>query len=451
MKVSLAEHMTFRKIVVSSLPSIFMMIALSIYSVVDGFFVSNYAGKTQFAAVNLIWPFLMLLGSLGFMMGAGGAALVAKRLGEGDLERANRHFSNCVLVAILIGLVSSLIAFPSLPFIARWLGSDEEMLPYCVSYGRILVLGITAFNLQNLFQSFFMAAERPTLGFVVTITAGVVNVVMDAILIVGCNMGVVGAGIGTVAGQVTGAVIPLLYFALPNSSKLRLAATKMEWQGVGKMVTNGASEFVNNISASAVSMVMNVLLMKYFGQNGVGAYGIISYVWMIFAACFIGFNVAVGPRVSYALGAKNKAELRNLYVKSLVVLLAFGLLQLGLAEALAWPLAKIYADYDPALFQLTVKASRIYAFTYLFLGINMFGSAFFTSLNNGYVSMALSFIRLAVFEIVCVSVLPLMMGGEGIFVGVPVAEALGVGLNMATFCLFAKRYGYAKEKSPDFS
>lgn len=420
------------------------MVSISVYSVVDGFFVSNYAGKTPFAAVNLIYPLIMVLGSLGFMMGTGGAALVSKRLGEQDEEKANRHFSNCVLFAILLGLVSSAIAYPLLPYIARALGSDEEMLPYCVSYGRILVLGITAFNLQNTFQSFFAAAERPVMGFLVTLGAGVVNIVMDAVLIVGLGMGVRGAAIGTVLGQAVGAIVPLVYFTLPNKSKLRLAAVRLEWRSVGKMASNGMSEFFNNISASAVSMVMNVLLMKYYGENGVSAYGIICYVWLIFAAVFIGYNVAVSPRISYHYGAKNHEELRSLYTKSLILLAIFGVAQLGLAMLLARPLAYAYAGYDQELLKLTIKASLIYAMVYLFLGINMFGSAFFTALNNGVVSVILSLVRLSVLEIASVIAMSSLMGGDGIFYGVVVGEFLGIFLNLITMHLFRNRYGYGK-------
>lgn len=447
MKTSLAEHMTARKLFLGALPSVFMMISISVYSVVDGFFVSNYAGKTAFAAVNLIYPLIMVIGSLGFMMGTGGAALVAKRLGEGDPERANRHFSNCVIFSLLLGIVSSAITYPLLPEIARWLGSDEEMLPYCVSYGRILVMGITAFNLQNLFQSFFMAAEKPTLGFLVTLLAGITNIVLDAALIVGAKMGAIGAAIGTVSGQAVGAVIPLIYFSLPNKSRLRLAATRFEWRSLGKMAANGMSEFFNNVSASAVSMVMNALLMKYYGQNGVSAYGIICYVWLIYAAVFIGFSMSVSARISFHYGAENKDELRSLYRKSLLILLILGVVQTALAEALAVPLSQAYAGYDAGLLDLTIKASRIYAFVYLFLGINMFGSAFFTALNNGVVSVFLAVTRLAALEIVCVVVLPLLVGGYGIFYGVVLAEGLGVFLNLGTMQAFASKYGYGGKKA----
>ena len=445
MGYNLAEHMTYKKILLGAIPSIFMMICLSIYSVVDGFFISNFAGKTPFASVNLIWPFIMTLASLGFMMGTGGTALVAKAFGEGDYERGNRYFSNCVNVSFLIGVASTLLSVFFLPNIARFLGADEEMLPYCVKYGQVLSLGIPFFNLQNLFQSFFTAAEKPSLGFFVTILAGVANIALDAILVAGFGLGVIGAGIGTISGQIVGAVLPLFYFVRKNKSPLCLRPARFEWPAIGRMMSNGVSEFVTNISASVLSMVMNYLLMRYYGQNGVGAYGIICYVWMIYAACFIGYNISVSPRISFHYGAKNKPEMRNTYLKSLVILILFGLFQCGMAEALTYPIGLAFVGYDAELLELTVYASRIYSILYVFLGLNMFGSAFFTALNNGLVSAILSVSRLLVIEMGCVLLFPVFLQGNGVWVGVVAAESVAACMNLLTMHLFGRRYGYRKE------
>ena len=441
----LSEAMTPKKLLRAATPSILMMISISIYSVVDGFFVSNFAGKTPFAALNLIYPVIMLLGSLGFMMGAGGSALVAERFGEKRQEEANAFFGNCVIFTIALGAVVSGIAYIFLPNIARLLGADEAMMPDCVSYGRILILGLTAFNLQNLFQNFLVTAEKPNFGFLVTILAGVTNIILDAILIAIFKMGVKGAAIGTVAGQMVGGFIPLFYFLRRNDSLLRLRRGKFHVRAIGKMVANGASEFVNNISASVVSMALNYFLMAYFGEDGVGAYGIICYVWLIFAAFFIGYNVAVAPRISYALGAGNKKELRNLFRYSMIILGAAGLIQFAFAEALAIPLSHAFAGYDPDLLALTTHAFFIYSMIYLFLGINMFGSAFFTALNNGVVSMVLSFVRLGIFELSSVCLLHLAFGGEALFYAVPFANFLGLIMNLIVFACFSRRYGYSKK------
>lgn len=446
MRYSLSESMNMRKLFRASIPSILMMISISVYSVVDGFFVSNFAGKTAFAAVNMVWPIIMVLGSLGFMMGTGGSALVAKRFGEGQDKIANEYFGNCVIFSIVGGATTSVITYFLLPYILEFLGADAEMMPHCLTYGRILVLGITSFHLQNLFQSFLVAAEKPNLGFVVTLAAGVTNIALDAILIAGFKMGVRGAAIGTVAGQMVGGIAPLIYFLKKNDSLLQLRHSRFHFKALFKMMGNGASEFFNNISASLVSMALNYFLMRYYGQDGVGAYGTICYVWLIFAACFIGYDVAVAPRISYALGAGNKKELRVLYRSSIKLLIIFGIVQLALAEALAVPLAYAFANYDEGLRNLTIHASLIYSVVYLFIGINMFGSSFFTALNNGLVSILLSLVRLLGFELLSVCLLHYAFGGEGLWIAVPFANALGVAMNLIVMHALGKRYGYVKPR-----
>ncbi len=446
LRFDISEHLSMPRLFVSCIPSILMMISISIYSVVDGFFVSNYAGKTAFASVNLIYPLIMVLGCVGFMMGTGGTALVAKRMGEGRLEEANRLFFTCVIATIVIGVVSSLSVVFFLPQLASALGADEQMLPYCVEYGRILVLGITFFNLQNMFQPFFSASGKPVLGFVVTVGAGVVNIVLDAIFIAGLGMGCIGAAWGTVIGQAVGGLIPLVYYFLKNKSTLRIVPSPIEWRALGKMMANGFSEFISQISVSALGMIMNVLLMKYYGENGVSAYGIICYVWMIFAGAFIGLSIGISPRISYAYGEKNTTELRVLTKNSLLLLLIVGVFEFALAEALVIPLSYAYAGYDETLRQLTIHASMIYCIIYLVLGINMFGSAFFTALNNGWISAALSFSRLMVFEALSVLIGSLLFQGEGIWWGVVIGETLGILGNLIVIYAFGPRYGYRKSR-----
>lgn len=428
------------------IPMILMMVSISIYSVVDGFFVSNFAGSTQFAAVNLIYPFIMVVGSLGFMMGAGGTALVAKRMGEGKVEEAKRLFFTCFVATVALGVLTTFSSVFFLPRIALALGADENMLPYCVDYGRILILGVTFFNLQNMFQPFFAASGKPALGFVVTVGAGVANILLDALFVGGLGLGCVGAAIGTVIGQAVGGLIPVVYYFAKNGSSLRLVPSRVEWKALGKMIGNGFSEFVSQIVVSAVSMIMNVLLMKYYGENGVSAYGIICYVWMIFGAMFIGLNMGISPRVSYAYGEGDKEHLRHLTKNALILVLVAGVVECVLAEALTVPLSYIYASYDEELRQLTCHASFIYSILYLVLGINMFGSAFFTALNNGVVSAILSFARFMIFEALSIYLCSLWLQGEGIWWGVVIGEAIGFVMNIAVIYAFGPKYGYRVAK-----
>ena len=445
----ISERLSLPRLFHACIPMILMMVSISVYSVVDGFFVSNFAGSTQFAAVNLIFPFVMVVGSLGFMMGTGGTALVAKRMGEGRMEEARRLFFTCFVATVTLGLAFSLSTVFFLPNIAKALGADDAMLPYCVNYGRILVLGVVFFNLQNMFQPFFAASGKPALGFLVTIGAGVANILLDALFVGGLGLGCVGAAYGTVIGQAVGGLIPVIYFFAKNNSSLRMTPSKIEWKALGRMVTNGFSEFVSQIVVSAVSMIMNVLLMKYYGENGVSAYGIICYVWMIFGAMFIGLNMGISPRISYAYGEGNKEHLRHLTRNAVILVLAAGLFECVLAEALTIPLSYIYASYDEELRQLTCHASFIYSILYLVLGLNMFGSAFFTALNNGLVSAILSFARFMIFEAVSIYVCSLLFQGEGIWWGVVIGEFLGFIMNAVTIYAFGRKYGYRAPKKQE--
>ena len=440
----ISEHLSLPRLFRACISPILMMIAISVYSVVDGFFVSNFAGNIAFAAVNIVWPFVMLCGTIGFMMGTGGTALVAKRMGEKKTEDANCLFFNCVVVTASIGILTTLATVFFMPGIARMLGANEEMLPYCVDYGRIMICGITFFNLQNMFQPFFPASGKPHLGFFITIGAGVANIVLDGIFVGACGLGCAGAAWATIIGQAIGGVLPLVYYACKNKSALRLVPSKMDWKSLGKMGSNGFSEFVSQVSVSAVSMVMNVLLMKYYQENGVSAYGIIAYVWLVFASGFIGLCMGIAPRISYAYGEKNTTELCSLLKNALILLGICGIVQFILAEALAVPISYAYASYDESLRQLTVHASIIYSIIYLFLGFNMFASSFFTALNNGWLSAAISFVRLVLFECLSSYLCSLFLGGEGIWWGVVIGEALSIVLVFVLIFAFGRKYGYRK-------
>ena len=385
MTIQLSDHFTYKKLLRFTFPSIIMMIFTSIYGVVDGVFVSNFVGKTPFAAVNFIMPFLMILGAVGFMFGTGGSALIAKTMGENKLKKANELFSLFVYVSFVLGIVIAGFSFFLIRPIAQLMGAKGILLDQCVLYGRIVILAVPGFILQMEFQSFFITAEKPNLGLYVTIISGVANMILDALFMAVFHWGLAGAAAATALSQTLGGVIPLLYFSRKNTSLLRLCKTRFDGKALWKACINGSSELMSNMSMSLVSMLYNIQLIKYAGENGVAAYGVLMYVNMIFLAIFIGYSIGTAPVISYHYGAQNHSELKSLLKKSFRILILASLSMLALSELLARPLSQIFVSYDADLLDLTVRGFGIYSFSFLFAGINIFASSFFTALNNGLI------------------------------------------------------------------
>ena len=442
MKISLSEHFTCGKLLRFTLPSIVMLVFSSIYGVVDGFFVSNFVGKTAFTAVNFIMPFLMILGAAGFMFGTGGGALIAKTMGEGEREKANRMFSLIVYVSLGCGVVLALLGLAGLRPLAAALGARGAMLEDCVTYGRIILLSLPAFILQYEFQCLFVTAEKPTLGLYVTVAAGVTNMVLDALLVAVLPFGLVGAAAATALSQCVGGALPLLYFARPNTSLLRLGRTEWESSVLFKTCTNGSSELMSNISMSLVGMLYNAQLLHYAGEDGIAAYGVLMYVNMIFQAMFIGYSVGVAPVISYHYGAGHHGELRGLLRRSGGILTVFALCMFGAAQVLAGPLGRMFVGYDEALLALTLRAFSVFSFCFLFSGYAIFGSSFFTALNDGPVSAAISFLRTLVFQVACVLLFPLWWQVDGIWASIVAAEVMAVAVTLAFLRAKQKRYHY---------
>lgn len=442
MHIQISDHFDYRKLLRFTFPSIIMMVFTSIYGVVDGFFVSNFVGKTPFAAVNFIMPVLMILGSIGFMFGAGGSALVSKTMGEGSPDRAQSLFSLFVYSTIFCGVIVAIISFIFLRPIASLLGAEGDMLEGCVTYGRILLVSLPCYMLQFEFQSFFITAGKPQLGLAVTILCGVANMVLDAMFMAVFSWGLVGAALATAVSQVLGGIIPIFYFGRKNSSQLRLTKTKIDGKAILKACTNGSSELMSNISMSIVSMLYNVQLMRYAGENGIAAYGVLMYVNMIFLAIFIGYSTGVAPIIGYHYGAKNDSELKGLLKKSYFVIGIFAVAMFVLAELLAKPLAGIFVGYDQELMELTQRAFMIYSFSFLFSGIAIFGSSFFTALNDGLTSALISFLRSLVFQVAAVLILPIFFQIDGIWFSVVLAEIVAAAMTLLFIRVKKKSYHY---------
>ena len=442
MRIQLSDHFGYKKLIRFVLPSVAMMIFTSIYSVVDGFFVSNYAGKTPFATLNLIYPLLMMLATLGFMIGTGGSAVVSKALGEGKKEKANEYFSMLIYASVIGGIVISVLGYIFLEPIAIMLGAEGAMLDYCLLYGRILLGSLTMFILQNVFQSFFVTAEKPHLGLAIIVGAGLANIVLDYILVGVLKHGLAGAAAATAASQILGGLIPILYFTGKNNSLLRLGKCRIYGKVLLKTCTNGSSELMTTLSSSLVNMLYNVQLMKTAGENGIAAYGVIMYVNFIFVAIFIGYSIGSAPIISYNYGAQRHKELKGLLRKSLFITAVCGIVLTLSALLLSAPLAKIFVGYDEALLELTCSGFRLFSLSFAITGFNIFASSFFTALGNGFVSATISFTRTLLFQIAAVMLLPLLFGIDGIWISAFAAEALAVLVAAAFVAGNRKKYRY---------
>lgn len=440
MTIRLSDHFTYKKLLRFTLPSVVMMIFTSIYGVVDGLFVSNYVGKTPFAAVNFIMPVLMITAAVGFMLGTGGSALISKTMGEGDRQKANQLFSLFVYLSFGLGVVIAVAAFVFMRPIASLLGAQGEMLEYCVLYARVSLLALPVYILQMEFQSFFVTAEKPQLGLYVTVLCGVVNMALDALFMAVLHWGVAGAAAATAISQVLGGVLPLIYFSRANTSLLRLGKTRFDSRAVLKACSNGSSEFMSSISGSLVGMLYNIQLIKYAGENGVAAYGVLMYVSMIFSAVFIGYSVGAAPIVGYHYGAGGHAELKSLLKKSTCLIAVASVVMFGLSELLGGTLARLFVGYDAQLMALTARGFAIFSIAFLFIGFNIFSSSFFTALSNGLISALISFLRTLVFQTVAVLLLPLAWGVDGIWASVIAAELPA--LLVSVLCLVSQRKKY---------
>ena len=440
--IRLSDHFSYAKLLRFTLPSICMMVFTSIYGVVDGLFVSNFAGKTPFAAINLVMPFIMILGGMGFMIGTGGTALVSKLLGEGKKDEAHSTFSMMVLFTLLLGLVLSAVGFLTMRPVSYFLGATDAMIDDCVLYGRIVTGFTFAFMLQNVFQSFFIAAEKPRLGLIVTVAAGVTNMALDALFIAVFDWGVAGAAIATGLSQCVGGVLPLIYFLRPNDSLLRMRPTALRLRPILQACGNGSSELMSNISSSLVGMLYNFQLMRLIGEDGVSAYGVLMYVQFIFVAIFIGYSIGSAPVVSFHFGAQNHDELKKLLRKSVLLMSSGGVLLTVAARLLAALLAHLFVGYDAVLFDLTTHAFRLFSWSFLLAGFNNFTSGFFTALNNGAISAAISFLRTLVFQTASVLILPLLLGVDGIWWAITVAEIFAFLISLLFLFLKRNKYHY---------
>lgn len=442
MEINLSEHFTYRKLIRFTIPTIVMMIFTSIYGVVDGLFVSNLVSSDAFAAVNLVLPVTMIVGTVGFMFGTGGSAIVSMSMGEGKKEQASRYFSLFIYLEVILGVILALILWGLLEPILLKMGATQELLPMCLTYGHILLVGMPAYILQSSFQSFMVVAEKPKTGLYVTVAAGVTNMVLDFVFMYFFHWGVAGAAWATNISQFVGALIPLGIFYFDKKSNIHLGKTRFEWKPVWKAMTNGSSEMVTNLSMSLVNILFNAQLMKFAGADGVAAYGIIMYVGFLFAGTYVGYAVGSAPVVSYHYGAGNIDEIKGILRKSVTMLAIIALVMTGIAEIFAEFLARIFVGYDPELTAFTTHAMRLFSLSYLISWFNIYASSFFTALNNGLVSALISFLRTLVFQVLAIMILPSFLSIDGIWLAVVFAEVLSIVVSVSMYLGNRKKYGY---------
>lgn len=440
--IRLSDSFNYKKLLRYTFPAVIMLVFTSIYGVVDGLFVSNFVGKTAFAAVNFIMPLMMVLGSVGFMFGTGGSALIGKTLGEGEKKKANLIFSLLVYISIAISVVFAVLAVVFMRPIAAALGADGQLLEDSIVYGQLIAIAIPALVLQTVFQILFATAEKPKIGLYITIAAGVTNILLDALFIVVFSWGLVGAALATTISLCVGGIVPLFFFGRKNSSLLQLIKTKYDGQALLKTITNGSSEFVNHISMSIVGVLFNMQLLKYAGVNGVAAYGVIMYVNMIFLSVYLGYAVGAAPIISYHFGAQNYDELKSLLKKSVVIMAGFSFIMIASAQLLAKPMSMVFVGYDQGLMDMTQRALFLYSFSFLFSGVGIFGSSFFTAMNDGLISALIAFMRTLIFQTGAVFLFPLLWGVDGIWLSVVLAEAMALLVTVIFFIGNRRKYHY---------
>ena len=448
MKIRLSDHFTFKKLLKAALAPMLMMVFTSLYTIVDGVCISNFCGKESFAGVNLIFPIIMIVGGLGFMLGTGGSALVGKLLGEKKDLEARQTFTMTIIFTILIGLtitIAGVLLIETLVYAMTSVATgdiSQKMIDEAILYGRLLMAGQVFFMLQNVFQSFFIVDEKPVLGFVFILIGGLTNIVLDILFIGVCKWGIIGAAAATICGYLSGSLGPIIYFLIRKNDYIHFERTKLKLKPLIKICFNGSSEFVNNISSSIVSIVFNMQLLHYFGEDGINAYGIIMYLAFVFTAIFLGYSSAVAPIESYNYGAQNNKELKNVLIKSLIITSILSVSMFIISFTLAEPFSFIFANGSDTLLKITTNGMRIYSIAFLFIGLSIYISTFFTALNNGLISALIAFLRTLVFQIVFVFVFPLFLGKYGIFFAILAAEIMSILLAITFLLIYKKKYRY---------
>lgn len=419
------------------------MVFMSLYTMVDGVFVSRFAGTAALSAVNIVYPMVSVVVAVGVMLATGGSAIIAKRMGEGKPEQARQNFSYLILAGVLIAVGMAALALVFLKPLLHLLGARGALFELCYAYALPLVFFIPSGILQMLFQTLLVTAGRPMLGLTVTVLGGVANIVLDYLFIVPLQMGIAGAAIATGIGFSIPAVFGLLYFALRRSGPLCFVRPK----GGGKMLlrccANGSSEMVTNMSTAVTTFLFNLLMMRYAGEDGVASITIVLYTQYLMTAVYMGYATGTAPVFSFHHGSRNGEQLRRLFRISMGFIALCSVATFALALVFAKQVVVIFTPAGSPVFEMALYGFRLFSGSFLFAGVGIFASAMFTAFSDGKVSAAISFLRTFAFIVLALLLLPLAMGLDGVWLAVPLAEVLGFGVSLFFLYRKKKRYCYA--------
>ena len=419
-----------------------MMLFTSMYGVVDGLYLSHFSGKEAFAAITLIIPLPLLIGAWAYMIGAGGSAVIAKAIASDRQKDANEYFSFLVLISVLGSILLAGIGEIFLEPCAKLLGANDEMLPFCMTYGRILIAAVPLYVLQNVFQSFLTVAEHPKIGLAINLVSAFLNMALNFVFIRITNEVVTAVALATVVSQFVGGITPFVFFVRSKSTTLRFGRPHMPMSLLGPVFANGVSEFVSEIFHPLASVMYNYKLMELTGLNGVAAYGVLMNVGFLFGSVFLGFAVGSAPLFTYKYEREDHDELHSLFIKSTISVVLMGFLLYGVACMIEGPFAAEFFGGDELLITMTEEAFALHSLSYMVMGLAVFASAFFTAIHDSRVSFLISFLRTLLFEVLAILLLPMLFDLNGVWAASLTSEVLTLLVTVGLLISKKEKYQY---------
>ena len=422
-------------------PTIVMMIFMGLYTIVDTIFVAQFVNTDALSSINIVCPIINITVGLGTMIATGGNAIVSRKMGAGENQEAKEDFTLLILTGAVIGFLILLGGTIWIDKIVYALGASDLLFPYCKDYLMVLFLFIPANILQTLFSNLFVTAGKPTLGLALAVLAGIANIVFDYVFIVLLQMGIKGAAIGTGIGYMIPSIIGTVFF-LMKRSELHFCKPNMDASVLLKSCSNGVSELVSQCSAAVTTFLFNVTMMKLLGEDGVAAITVLIYSQFLLTTLYIGFSMGTAPVVSYNYGSGNVKQLKKTVRICFSFIAGISIFVFLFSLLGGESIAKVFAENNRNVFEITKNGFSIFSFSFLFSGCNIFSSALFTALSNGKASATISFLRTFGFITVSLLVLPRFLEVTGVWLAVPFAELFTLMLTVYLLCRHRKQYNY---------